>query len=139
MHLRLLFLLCILFASPSWAQTQSDTIEAATLGVVEKLYETGEAFERRSLSDYGKTDRDIDLILDSAYVKMAQCFVSAAQAQAREQGLSEDVVLKIISEKIIIDETETKIMHEIDWDALNTKQAPCSTEFYADMRRATQS
>lgn len=138
MHLRLLAVVGIMFTGPCWAQTQSDTIEAAILGVIEKFYESGDIYHRKSLTEQGRTERDVDQILDSAYMNLATCFVLAAEAQAREQGLPVDVVLRGISEEIIIDEADTKTMLQLDWDSLKEKQAPCSRAFDNEIKLAAK-
>lgn len=138
MHLRLLAIVGLIFTSPCWAQTQSNAMEAAVLGVIEKFYDNDDVLYRKSLSERGRTKRDVDLILASAYEKLATCLVRAAEAQAREQGLPVDVVLRGISEEIITDEADTKTMSQLDWNSLNEKQAPCSRKFDNEIKLAVK-
>lgn len=46
-----------------------DNADAAILNVIEKFYDHDEIIHRRSLTDRGRTKRDVDRVLDLAYPK----------------------------------------------------------------------
>ena len=107
-----------------YAQDHSDAVEAAKLGVIEKLYNAGGDHFRSQLSARGLSEDEVENELFEAIDAYALCVVLAAQAQAHEQGLSEEVILKGVGNKTRGKE-ESLILLSLDTDALDVKRAPC--------------
>lgn len=123
----LLVFLLMVCAPASWAQTESDDIEAAKLGLIEKLYEMDEPQFREGLANKGHSQGDINAILNAAYESLAACLVNAARSQAQEQGISVPVVLKSIGDGTSVE--ESKLLRDLDWDALHVKEKACNVAF----------
>lgn len=125
--LRLMAFIWIVSSSLSWAQTESDTIQAARLNLAEKLYEAGEPNYRGALANKGRTPAEVDTLLSAAFDDLAACLVTAAQDQARDQGIPERIVLKSISD--MVNDEEAKLLAELDWRALHAREKQCSAAF----------
>jgi len=131
-------LVCIgtIWGPSALAQTESDMIEAAKLGVIEKLQESAAATLRVSLVRPGQSDAVSDNIVYAAYDELAGCLVEAARAQAREQGIPDSVVLKGIGDTIY-DEAEAKLFLELDSEALHVRESACNAAFDAFVASAS--
>lgn len=94
--MRIIFVALIVTLGPSLAssQEQEGAVEIAKLEFVEKMYASGADHFRKVLAERGLTDAEIEDVLFKAIDKYSACAVRAAQAQAQEQGLPEDIVLK---------------------------------------------
>lgn len=106
------------------AQSDGDAIEAAKLGMIEKIYKGGADHFRKQLTGQGLSDEAVAEVLFESIDAYALCLVLAAQAQAREQGLSEEIILKGIGNKTRGKE-ESLVLLSLDLDALKQKRAPC--------------
>ena len=120
-HIIFTFLLLPIFV---WAQIDSDIIEAAKLGTIEKLYEGGGDQFRKQLAARGLSDEEVEQILFEALDAYALCLVLAARNQAHEQGLSEEIILKGFGNRTRGKE-ESLVLLSLDMDALKLKRAPC--------------
>lgn len=120
-----------------YAQDHSDTVEAAKLGVIEKLYNAGGDRFRKQLSARGLSEDEAENVLYEAIDAYALCVVLAAQAQAHEQGLSEEVILKGVGNKTRGKE-ESLILLSLDTDALDLKRAPCNAALSDKLSNAAQ-
>ena len=120
-----------------YAQDHSDTVEAAKLGVIEKLYNAGGDRFRKQLSARGLSEDEAENVLYEAIDAYALCVVLAAQAQAHEQGLSEEVILKGVGNKTRGKE-ESLILLSLDTDALDLKRAPCNAALSDKLGNAAQ-
>jgi hypothetical protein len=126
MKLALVALIAILGPSLVSSQEQ-ESAEIAKLEFVEKMYAGGAEHFRKALADRGLTDAEVEGMLFKAIDKYSECAVRAAQAQAREQGLPEDVVLKGVGGGTRGKE-EARILLELDMDAMKKKREPCRKE-----------
>ena len=124
---RIIFIF-LLFPVSGWTQYDGDAIETAKLGLIEKMYESSAGQFRKQLDGRGWSDEEVEDILFEAIDAYALCSVLAAQAQAHEQGLSEEIVLKGIGHKTRGKE-ESLILLSLDTDALTLKREPCSKAF----------
>jgi hypothetical protein len=124
-HIIVVFLLCPTLV---WAQSDSDVVEAAKLGMIEKLYEGGGDHFRKHLTGRGLSDEEVENALFEAIDAYASCLVLAAQEQAHEQGLSEEIILKGIGNRTRGKE-ESLVLLSLDMDALKLKRAPCREAF----------
>jgi hypothetical protein len=114
---------------PSLALAQNDdAIEMAKLGIIEKMYEGSAEHFRQQLDACSLSDREIEDILFEAFDAYALCSALAAQAQAHEQGLSKEIILKGIGHRTRGKE-ESLILLALDMDALKIKGAPCKKAF----------
>ena len=120
-HVTYIFLLLPILV---WAQTYSDAVEAAKLGTIEKIYKGGGDHFRTQLAGRGLSEEEVENVLFEAIDAYALCLVLAAQAQANEQGLSEEIILKGIGNKTRGKE-ESLILLSLDMDALKLKRTPC--------------
>ena len=111
----------------AWPQSADDVLEASKLGLVEKLFETMAPRLRPELASRGLSDEEVDSILFDAFDAYSDCVLAAARQQALEQGLPEDIILKGIGGRTRGKE-ESKILLELDMDALRVKQAPCNAQ-----------
>ena len=107
-----------------WTQSDSESLEAAKLGLIEKIYERGAEHYRKQLAGRGLTSDEVENILFEAIDAYASCIALAAQAQAHEQGLSEEIILKGFGRRTRGKE-ESLVLLELDMDALNIRTAPC--------------
>lgn len=124
--MKLIFFALISLVYPviAWCQTEEDMLETAKLGLIEKMYESGEESFRTNLSNRGYSDDEVESILFDALDAYAACYVRAAQTQAREQGLSEEIILKGIGGKTR-GKDEAQVLIALDTEAMKEKQAPC--------------
>ena len=120
-HITFIFLLLPISV---WAQADGDAIEAAKLGAIEKMYEGVAEHYRKQLAGRGLSNEEVEDILFKAIDAYALCSVLAAQAQAHEQGLSEEIILKGVGNKTRGKE-ESLILLSLDMDALKLKREPC--------------
>jgi len=109
------------------SQEQESAIETAKLEFVEKMYAGGADHFRKVLAERGLTDAEIEDVLFKAIDRYAECAVRAARAQAREQGLPEDIVLKGVGGGTRGKE-EARILLDLDMEAMKKKRAPCRKE-----------
>ena len=107
------------------AQTESNVLEAAKLGLFEKTYESSAYRFRTALEAQGFSTDEIEKRLFEAVDAYAACAVLAAQAQAREQGLPEDIVLKGLGHKTR-GKDEAEVLFALDLVALKRRTAPCA-------------
>ena len=128
--MKIIYTLFFTFLIPAlaWTQNESGAIEAAKLGLIEKMYEKGAEQFRIQLGDRGLSDEEVEEILFEAIDAHALCSVLAAQAQAHEQGLSEEIILKGVGGQTRGKE-ESLIFLALDTDALKLKSAPCNKAF----------
>jgi len=113
----------------AWSQSESDMLEAAKLGLIEKFYASGIEHYRTMLDDRGFSIEEKEAILFDAIDAYAACWVLVAQAQAREQGLSEDIILKGIGGRTRGKE-ESLILLALDTEALKIRRRPCTQVLY---------
>jgi len=107
------------------AQLESDELVAAKLGLIEKMYERNSDRYLLLLEGRGLFGEEAEELLFDAIDAHATCIVLAAQTQAHEQGLSEEVILKGIGGKTRGRE-ESLILLELDTDQLKLKTQPCN-------------
>ncbi|MFQ6004505.1 MAG: hypothetical protein ACE5OQ_03290 [Woeseia sp.] len=124
MKLSFFALIGLVFPVITWCQTEADMLEAAKLGLIEKMYDSGGESFRANLANRGYSDDEVESILFDALDTYAACYVLAAQTQAREQGLSEEIILKGIGGKTR-GKDEAQVLIALDTDAMKEKQAPC--------------
>ena len=124
MKLKQVILAIVLSPVLVYAQDHSDAVEAAKLGMIEKLYNAGGDHFRKQLSARGLSDEEVENVLFEALDAYALCVVLAAQAQAYEQGLAEEVILKGFGDKTRGRE-ESLVLLSLDTNALDLKRAPC--------------
>ena len=118
-------LFCLLLSSLAFSQTEENALEAAKLGLIEKLHETMVPVLREELSNRELSEEEAEALIYSSIDTFAACLVLAAQSQAREQGLPEEIILKGIGDRTRGKE-ESKILLELDTGAMRLKQAPCN-------------
>ncbi len=128
MRLKHFFCTMLLFPILAWPQQSDDLVEAARLGMVEKMYERMAGIYRKQLDGRGLSDERIENILFEAIDEFALCTVLAAQAQAHEQGLSEEIILKGFG-RSTRGKKESLQLLTLDTDALKRKTAPCKKAF----------
>lgn len=128
MRIKHMMFFYLLLPTLAWAQNDDDALEAAKLGLVEKMYKSGAEHYRKQLKDRGLSDQEVGSILFEAIDAYALCSVLAAQAQAHEQGLSEEIILKGVGSRTRGKE-ESLILLALDTDALKLKKAPCKRAF----------
>lgn len=117
--------LTLFFSTLIVAQDNSDAIEAAKLGIIEKLYERGADRYRANLVDRGLSEAEVESLLFDAFDAYALCTALAAQAQAHEQGLAVDIILKGFGSRTRGQEASFVLM-ALDTEALKLKTAPCN-------------
>ncbi len=113
----------------AWPQSESDMLEAAKLGLIEKFYASGIEHYQKTLDDRGLSSEEKESILFDAIEAFAACWVLAAQAQAREQALSEEIILKGIGGRTRGKE-ESLILLALDTEALKIRRRPCTQVLY---------
>lgn len=128
MTLKYLVLTALLIPILAWSQESDDLIEAARLGMVEKMYERMAGIYRKQLEGRGLSDEKIENILFEAIDEFALCTVLAARAQAHEQGLSEVIILKGFGRRTR-GKRESLHLLALDTDALKRRTAPCKEAF----------
>lgn len=115
----------LVFPTLALAQLESDALRAAKLGLIEKMYEKNADRYLVLLEARGLFGEEAEGVLFDAIDAHASCIVLAAQAQAHEQGLSTDVILKGLGNKTRGKE-ESLILLELDMDQLKLKSNPCN-------------
>lgn len=123
MKFTLVLLIGFLLPPLALSQTESDVLEGAKTGLIEKLYKTMAPMLRSSLDDRHVSEDEIDTILFGAIDAYAACIAVAAQQKAREQGLPKDIILKGIGSETQGKE-KSKILLELVTDALKVRQSP---------------
>jgi hypothetical protein len=107
------------------AQLESDTLEAAKLSLFEKMYEKTADHYLVLLEARGLFGEEAEGVLFEAIDVHAVCVVLAAQAQAHEQGLSEEIILKGLGGKTRGKE-ESLILLQLDMEQFKLKTKPCN-------------
>jgi hypothetical protein len=107
------------------AQLESDTLEAAKLSLFEKTYAKTAGHYLVLLEARGLFGEEAEGVLFEAIDAHAVCVVLAAQAQAHEQGLSEEVILKGLGGKTRGKE-ESLILLQLDMEQFKLKTKSCN-------------
>lgn len=106
-----------------------ELIEAAKLGLFEKMYESGAKTYRTQLAGRGLSAEEVEDRLFQAMDALALCVALAAQSQAREQGLSEEIVLKGFGTGTRGKE-ESQVLLQLDMEAFKSRTASCNKVMY---------
>ena len=118
----------LVFPTLAFAQLDSDELIAAKLGLIEKMYEKHADRFLTLLEARGLFGEQAEVVLYDAIDAHASCIVLAAQAQAHEQGISAEVILKGLGNKTRGKE-EAVIFLELDMDQFKLKTKSCNDSF----------
>jgi hypothetical protein len=137
MKLIFVVFLCLLSPGLGWSQSESEMMEAAKLAMIEKMYETSADTIRKQLQTLGVSEERSNEMVAVAFEKFADCVIRAANEQAKEQGLSQEIILKSFGAGTS-GKDEARIAMEIDDEALHEKQKVCDEQFNKDLKADTR-
>ena len=119
-------------SSIAWPQTKQDAYEAAKLRIVEMWYENESGAFREILASQGHSKLQIDSILFKSFEAYAACMARAAQEQAHEQSLPEELLLNALGSELKTNESIT-VTFVVDLEAYGKKQDSCSNVLFKEL------